>query len=81
MNKEFLAEQRDFMLNEKSKKSLKMNFCSENNLMFMSWQSDYSINLIFYDMDNELVKYKQSINLKSIELNIPVTPYSIKFSR
>jgi len=32
-------------------------------------------------MDNDLVKYKQQISLKTIELNIPVIPYSVKMSR
>lgn len=47
MNKEFLDDQREFMVNEKNKKSLSMSFCTANNLMLLTWQSDYNINLGF----------------------------------
>lgn len=47
MNKEFLDDQKEFMVNEKNKKSLSMSFCTANNLMLLTWQSDYNINLGF----------------------------------
>lgn len=47
MNKEFLDDQREFMVNEKNKLTLTMSFCTANNLMLLSYQNDYNINLGF----------------------------------
>lgn len=47
MNKEFLDDQKEFMINEKNKLTLTMSFCTANNLMLLSYQNDYNINLGF----------------------------------
>lgn len=69
------------MISEFTRTNVYCKFNAVNGLILIVYSNDTHITLLYYEAELDVVKYKQQIPLKSIEMNIPVTPFTVKFSK